>query len=304
MSNKLVNMVDQARVGDATAKSVLRKIADQSNDYGEGVWSSHKYIGWCLEVGRDTVSKKMGWLKDELGVISWETRPGTSNLYTVNVDRLKELAGVGVDDTQDEGCRPSPQGVSVSPTPDVGTDHTSLLINPTEPSTIVTDTAGTPVDEHLVCEHCKSAPKKNKRKSTKYCLECSELGNCSRCGEHKVERWPKKRRELCSECGLHVDGLFTMWAYKTFQKRSNHRLDWQQVEQMVKVVGNKENMLYAWGKWLDYWKASGWFMGKNAIGKILKGFEDNLDEYLTDKVPAGTIGKNDPNRFLPPPPKE
>lgn len=309
MSNKLVNMVDKARVGDATAKSVLRKIADQSNDFGSGVWSSHEHIAWCLEITRQTVATKCAWLKDEHDLLTWETRPGTSNLYSVNVDKLETMAGVSVDDTLDDGVSAKQTGVSAETTPDVGETDSSHVLSPVlsqEPTVMVTDTAGNTIDEHLICEHCKSAPKKSKRKNTKWCVECTDLGDCARCGEVKIERHPKKRRDLCSTCGEFIDDLFDGYAYLTFKKRSKMRLDWQQVEAIHDTIGEDREKLFSWGAWLDHWKASGWFMGKNAMGKILQGWKDNGQEFTAKNVSEQVTGKGsyDPNHRLPPRPTE
>jgi hypothetical protein len=157
MSNKLVNLVDQARIGDVYAKTVLRKIADQSNDVGTGVWSSHGYIAWCTEMGRDTVLQKCQYLHD-LGILNWERRHGTSNLYELDVDTLVKLVpeegynGKVAVVENILGCRPDQQGVLVPPTPDVGPADTSPSIVPIEPTYVPDNGDGVPF-EHVMVYH-------------------------------------------------------------------------------------------------------------------------------------------------------
>ena len=90
MSNKILNLVRNARIGDPVAKEVLKVIADQSNDAGSGVWSSFNYIAWCIERSRSTVIKKCNELRaDE--ILESDLRPGTSNLWRINIDALVVL---------------------------------------------------------------------------------------------------------------------------------------------------------------------------------------------------------------------
>lgn len=141
MSNKLANLVDQALIGDPTAKAILRKIADQGNDFGEGCWSGHEYIAQCVEFGRQTVSAKCSWLKDQ-GLLDWDTRPGNSNLYYVNEDALVEKRNPWFDKhKKDMSVRTT--GVSGKPTGDVGDDDTSLKVTTIEP-TYIDDVDGVP----------------------------------------------------------------------------------------------------------------------------------------------------------------
>lgn len=282
MSNKLVNMVDQAEIGDMYAKAVLRKIADQSNDEGQGVWSSHSYIAWCLEVSRKTVVTKCAYLHD-MGLLDWELRRGTSNLYQVNPETLAKLQRVWRGEN-DSDMSPEVTGVLPEVTGDVTDSDTSPLNSPNLTNDVI-QPDGTPVEEKDVCAHCKSAPKASRK--AKYCPECKNLGMCARCGEHKVERYPVKRRELCHVCGPVVDEFFNSRAVLTFAKRSIAHLSWGQAEAIAKVVGNEVPDLIAWGRWLDYWKASGWFMGANAVGKILDGYKEKKAEFTDMPTPIG-----------------
>lgn len=303
MSNKIVNLVDKARIGDPVAKGVLRKIADQSNDFGAGVWSSHEYLAWILEYTRVTVANKCKFLKDDLKVLDWTQRKGTSNLYTIDVDVLKTLVveweGVNDVDTPVNEVYTPVKEID-TPVNDVDTSH---VLNPIpnhiiEPERVVISPMGTTTDEKDICEHCQSAPKKSKR--SKYCQECTDLGKCTRCGDNKIERYPTKRRELCHVCGALVDPMYKSLAVLTFKKRSKHQLPWQAVEAITHSIGSEPKTLYAWGKWLDYWKTNGWFMGKNAVGKILQGFAEHAGEYMEKSKP--TQVNNTFDKYRPPRP--
>lgn len=90
MSNKMLNLVRDALIGDPTAKEVLKLIADQCNDAGSGVWSSFAYIAWCLERDRSTIIKKCKLLQDE-GILTSAKRQGRTNLWYISPDKLTEL---------------------------------------------------------------------------------------------------------------------------------------------------------------------------------------------------------------------
>jgi hypothetical protein len=83
-------MVRDARLKDPVAKSVLKVIADQSNDAGTGVWSSFAYIAWCIERDRSTVIKKCNFLRD-MDLLDSTKRSGTTNLWTINLEKLNEI---------------------------------------------------------------------------------------------------------------------------------------------------------------------------------------------------------------------
>jgi hypothetical protein len=294
MSNKVLNMVRDARIGDPTAKEVLRVVADQCNDAGTGVWSSFQYIAWCIERNRSTVIKKCNVLRDK-GLLDRTKRSGTSNLWKIDLEKLEKIGVPYREPIEIEEELPETTSGETPPeelpetTPVVSTGDPSPKETKKKPKNKIEFPKGWEnnvifpdgepcLDEH-VCTHCWSAPKATKRKGIGYCTECKNIGKCARCGEDRVERHPKKRRDLCSKCGIIVDEMFDSRALLTFKKRSNHRLDWAQVEAMVETVGDEDRDLYTWGAWLDHWKASGWFMGKNAMGKILQGFKDNKTEF-------------------------
>lgn len=301
MSNKIVNLVDQSRIGDVYAKTVLRKIADQSNDAGSGVWSSHGYIAWCTEIGQSTVAKKCVELR-EMGILNWERRPGSTNLYTLSVDeivkripdegyhgRLMEniLEGTSQVDMSDDEVSTSEIGVSTSEIGDTHQRDTSLLSSPKEPE-LERDVIlpnGEPVAPEYICVHCGKAPKAKKSKAAKYCRECAQLGKCQRCGENKIAFGA---RELCAKCKEVIDPMFKHMAYRSFKSRApSVHLGFQQVEAIVNTVGDNVRTQQAWALWLDYWKASNYKMFAGSVGRILQAFVENRIEYL-GKVPGTT----------------
>lgn len=61
MSNKVVNWVWMQRVGDAEAKLILLKLADQANDDGE-CWPSRRTIAEACETSVSTVTRSVRYL--------------------------------------------------------------------------------------------------------------------------------------------------------------------------------------------------------------------------------------------------
>ena len=144
MSNNILNLVRDARIGDSTAKEILKVIADQSNDAGTGVWSSYAYIAWCVERGRSTVIEKCALLRD-MGVLSWKR--GKTNLWSVNTSRLEELAEIwGKDIESPDGGLPEVEEVQTTDNKVQTLDPSPL--EPEEP-TYVEDVDGVP-DERLI----------------------------------------------------------------------------------------------------------------------------------------------------------
>ena len=90
MSNKILNLVRDARIEDPVAKEVLKVIADQSNDAGTGVWSSFSYIAWCIERDRRTVIRKCNLLRDK-NILSSTRRGGSTNLWSVDIETLQAI---------------------------------------------------------------------------------------------------------------------------------------------------------------------------------------------------------------------
>jgi hypothetical protein len=158
MSNRLVNLVDQARIGNSLTKAILRKIADQSNDAGTGVWSSHEYLAWVVESTRPTVAGKCKELKD-MGLLDWESRSGSTNVYSIDVDVLVKLSEPYKDRIEkmeaviervSAEITPDGDGVSAQGTPPVSVENTTCqqgehksLYNPNEP-TYIDDKDGVP----------------------------------------------------------------------------------------------------------------------------------------------------------------
>lgn len=91
LSNRLLNMVRDARIGNPTAKEVLKCIADQSNDSGRGVWSSIAYFVFSTERDRSTVKRALRFLQDEdyIEHVNWTTY-GT-HLWKINTDKLEAV---------------------------------------------------------------------------------------------------------------------------------------------------------------------------------------------------------------------
>ena len=153
MSNKILNLVRDARIIDPVAKEVLKVIADQSNDAGTGVWSSYKYIAWCLERDRRTVIRKCNLLR-EMGILSSTQREGSTNLWSVDtvalqavgvpyrdkIEATNETAGDTPSDTPPPGVTNTSDTVPLEEgqpaTPVVTADHLSPYIAPNnqEPS--------------------------------------------------------------------------------------------------------------------------------------------------------------------------
>ena len=283
MSNKLVNLVDMARIGDSTAKAVLRKIADQSNDAGSGVWSSHNYLAWIIEVDRTTVTRKMKYLY-ELGVLDWQNRSGSTNTYGLNVVRLMELAlpyRDRIEQMEDiiaraKGVWQDATGVSQDATGDVADGNTSPLIVPNEPETEVIYPDGRPVPEKKICERCGKAPKAKGAK--KYCEECAMKATAE---------WQEKKSHM---------------AVRSYEQRiPGYYLNEQQVDLIIQAVGDKPADQKRWAMYLDHWILNGWHIGQAGLANVVQAFKDDV---LQDKIgtPA-TVTVNTGNQFLPPRPE-
>jgi hypothetical protein len=260
MSNKIVNLVDKARVGDPVAKAVLRKIADQSNDFGGGVWSSHEHIAFCLEWSRQTVSAKCNWLKDE-GWLTWENRPGTSNLYQVDLDKL----GVKETDTQ----------VSTTPTP--GVKEVDTTCKP---------------DGH---KSLNSPPVVN-----------SAVGEPAYIDD--VNGAPD---ELAMEWDTFLKGWLHYFPTKTQPRPSNQKLRNKFATRMKDTSwrNNWKNAIKLAASW-NWTHKEGWFKADwivhndENIHKVLDGTFDFKNRSQQQDQPAKPKGTANPNRRLPPRPKE
>ncbi|PTO69287.1 helix-turn-helix domain-containing protein [Vibrio splendidus] len=87
MSMILTAQAMQLKVGNATRKLVLLKLADNANDNGV-CWPSYEYIADMCEVDRRTVMRHIKTL-EEMGFVSVRTRKGekgnSSNVYQLNL---------------------------------------------------------------------------------------------------------------------------------------------------------------------------------------------------------------------------
>ncbi|MEZ8192398.1 MULTISPECIES: helix-turn-helix domain-containing protein [Vibrio] len=87
MSMLLTAQAMQLKVGNATRKLVLLKLADNANDNGV-CWPSYEYIADMCEVDRRTVMRHIKTL-EEMGFVSVRTRKGekgnSSNVYQLNL---------------------------------------------------------------------------------------------------------------------------------------------------------------------------------------------------------------------------
>ena len=272
MSNKILNLVRDARLGKsrAVAKEVLRTIADQSNDAGTGVWSSYKYIAWCLERDRSTVIKQAQWLQKK-GLLSSTKRTGKTNLWTIHVDELEALGMPYRDKIEAEGEFLTTGGIEPlegsdlatgvvglgDPSPSLASTETKEEELPViEPTREVIDPYGEPLPKKKICQMCEARPK------------------------------GKNRKLYCDDCGEEVEGWFHTRAVMTYEKREpNYHLSEAQVKMINSAVGDLDKELYRWGRYLDHWLASGWFVGKAGLGNVLKAYIDRkLDNNLAETV--------------------
>ena len=131
MSNRILNLVDRARIADPVTKGVLRAIANECKDAGSGVWSSKAYIAWCTGYHERTVQKHFRLL-EEMKLLNTSYRPGTSNLYRIHVEELDALGEDWmnvIEEPFEEGGEPEP---GVGENQDLGGENQNLP-NPKEP---------------------------------------------------------------------------------------------------------------------------------------------------------------------------
>ncbi|MDK9757652.1 helix-turn-helix domain-containing protein [Vibrio sp. D173a] len=87
MSMILTAQAMQLKVGNATRKLVLLKLADNANDNGV-CWPSYEYIADMCEIDRRTVMRHIKTL-EEMGFVSVRTRKGekgnSTNIYQLNL---------------------------------------------------------------------------------------------------------------------------------------------------------------------------------------------------------------------------
>lgn len=270
MSNRLVNLVDQARIGNTIAKAILRKIADQSNDLGEGVWSSQEYLAWIVECRRQTANTHCVWLRDKLKVLDWEPRPGATNLYKINVGVLKELAEP-YKDREDvfrktiERVSEIPTTVSEKPTPDVSETDTSPSVVPNEPEIEVIYPNGEPVPPKKICTRCGKAPKAPRAKL--YCEVCQAKATAE---------WENKKAHM---------------AIRSYEQRiKGYYLNEDQVDLIIQAVGDKEADQKRWARYLDHWRLNGWHIGQAGLANVVEAFKTrSMDAKLgqIEQKPAG-----------------
>jgi hypothetical protein len=85
-------MVRDAKVGNPTAKEVLKTIADQANDKGTSVWSSIAYFIFCTERSRSSVKRALTFLKNEdfIDHIGWSKY--NTHMWRINIEKLEAVA--------------------------------------------------------------------------------------------------------------------------------------------------------------------------------------------------------------------
>ena len=273
MSNKMLNLVRDAKIGDPVAKEVLKLIADQSNDAGSGVWSSFQYIAWCLERDRSTIIRKCKKL-EERGILTSTKRSGSTNLWYISTEKLAELArtyrykievkGEGLQTaTPSSGTVPPEEGQTATPvvatddpSPSVTSTETEEELPSTEPIRVVIDPYGEELPKKKICQMCEARPK------------------------------GKNRRLYCDDCGEIVEAWFNTRAVKTYEKREpNYHLSENQVKMINETVGDVDADLYRWGAYLDYWLTSGWHVGKAGLGNLIEAYKSRS---LDDKVSSPT----------------
>jgi len=88
VSIKLMNLVWAADI-PLSRKSVLLALADQANDEGY-CWPSRTTLAWKLGSTDRFVRKALADLESE-GLARREERPGRSNVYIINTDKLREI---------------------------------------------------------------------------------------------------------------------------------------------------------------------------------------------------------------------
>ena len=112
MSNKILNLVRDAKIGNPTAKEVLKVIADQANDAGTSVWSSIEYFVFSTERDRSTVKRALKFLQDEgfLKHVGW-TKYGT-HMWALDTWALGECVRVwqSPEEIDLEGVQTEPRG--------------------------------------------------------------------------------------------------------------------------------------------------------------------------------------------------
>ncbi|MEZ9547806.1 MULTISPECIES: helix-turn-helix domain-containing protein [Vibrio] len=119
MSMLLTAQAMQLKVGNATRKLVLLKLADNANDSGV-CWPSYEYIADMCEVDRRTVMRHIKTL-EEMGFVSVRTRKGkkgnSSNVYQLNLggDKLSphsDTRSLGVVSEDHHPSDPMSPGIS------------------------------------------------------------------------------------------------------------------------------------------------------------------------------------------------
>lgn len=280
MSNKLLNKVRDAEIGSATAKEVLKVIADQANDDGTGVWSSIGYFMYCTERSRTAVKTAIAHLRKN-GFISHKqfTKSGTHE-WKVNISALDKVQRDWNASTQED--------VEVVSRPGLETTEGEALDDQGE----VVSRPQTPNNPNInLCPKCEQKTTRIHATTGRplYCETCIDLQTkkCERCGENKIERTPEKRRmELCHDCGIIIDGMYEHMAVRSLKHRKHQNLPFTTVEKLVEVVGDDINEQRRWAQYLDYWKSAGWNLYGAGVANVLDAFRKG---DLNSKVGAEGI---------------
>lgn len=279
MSNKVLNMVRDARIVDATAKEVLKVIADQCNDAGTGVWSSFAYIAWCIERSRSGVIAKTKILRD-LNLLDRSLRTGTSNLWVINLDELERIGEPyrekievqTVDPLDDEVVQTVDQLVqTVDPSPEEPLEQELQEELLEEPEKDVIFPNGEVVPPNKICTRCGEAPKAPRAKL--YCIECQQAS---------TKEWEAKKEHM---------------AVRSYEQRiPDYFLNESQVDLIIEAVGDETVEQKRWAHYLDRWLLNGWHIGQSGLANVVEAYKTRS---LDDKV-GGIIEQAEMPQYVTP----
>jgi hypothetical protein len=160
MSNRLLNMARDAKVGNPTAKEVLKCIADQANDAGTSVWSSIGYFVFSTERSRTAVKDALRFLQDEgfIEHVGWSQYK--THRWRINVKKLSSLKRTWrnpeEEDDLDGLVADPPQSLAdqgeVVSRPLTPTEPKVHTVSDEEPTLVPNDADGVPA-EHIMVYH-------------------------------------------------------------------------------------------------------------------------------------------------------
>jgi hypothetical protein len=273
MSNKMLNLVRDAKIGNPTAKEVLKVIADQANDDGTGVWSSIAYFSFCTERGRSTIKNALKYLRKEGFIKHVSFTKAKTHEWKINVATLRKAQRDWSISTQEDIDLEEEEGQEMT-----GSEMTDGGSGD-DPSTVQSGPQTPSNPNKTQCPQCE---KETKRFHAKYgkpllCDACLDANSstCERCGKDRVERTPlKQRTELCHNCGLIVDEVYQQMPIRSLKTRTFAQIGFEAAGKIVETVGNVEAEQIRWAKYLDHWKLNKWSLHNTAgILRCLDAFE-------------------------------